>query len=236
MSQHLQNQFDKLKRMILNLGAQVEDCVQGAVRAVEMRNEVLAQKIIEEDTLIDQAELDVEEECLHTLACYQPVAMDLRFVVSLLKINNDLERIADLAVNIAEQAQFLTAEPPMEGAPFHLPEMARQVQSMLQKCLDALVHRNAELAESVRQSDDGVDRMHRRMYEIVQEKVGVHPERVTTMMHFVSISRQLERIADHAVNIAEDVIYMINGQILRHSRPHETEASGSRQAGGKPGA
>ncbi|MCC7145502.1 MAG: phosphate signaling complex protein PhoU [Phycisphaeraceae bacterium] len=223
MSQHLQHQFEKLKKMILALGAQVEESVQRAMRAMETRDKELAQAVVDDDELIDAAEIDVEEECLHTLACYQPVAMDLRFVVALLKINNDLERIADLAVNIAEQAQFIAVAPPLEAAPFHLPEMARQVQTMLHHSLDALIHRNTDLAESVRRGDDPIDRMHRRMYEILEERVRQQPDWMGTLFHFVSISRQLERIADHTVNIAEDVIYLVNGQILRHSRPHDED-------------
>jgi phosphate transport system protein len=220
MAEHLQRQFDKLKRDILALGARVEQAVSQAVTAVRQRDADLAQRVIDADEQIDAAELDVEEECLHTLACYQPVALDLRFTVSVLKINNDLERIADLAVNIAEQARFLADHPPIQDPPVPLAEMAAVAQSMLKRSLDALVQADTDLAHAVRADDDRVDAMHRRTYEIIEQCFRDQPDQIGSLVHFLSISRQLERIADHAVNIAEDVVYMVEGRMLRHDRPH----------------
>lgn len=216
MSVHLSRQFDKLKKQILHLGALVEDAVARAITSVLDRDATLAERIIQEDSRIDAIEIDVEEECLHTLACYQPVAQDLRFVVSVLKINNDLERIADLAVNIAEQGRFLAEEPQLQSLPFDLGENARKVRSMLKTSLDALVNTHTELAEAVLVTDDEVDAFHRAMYTHLENEVRADTDRIPQMIHYLSISRQLERIADHAVNIAEDVLYMAKGDIIRH--------------------
>ena len=220
MAQHQQRQIDKLKKMILSLGGLAEESVEGAIRAVETRDTELAAKIIEGDAQIDLLEIDIEEECLHTLALYQPVAFDLRYVVSVLKINSELERIADLAVNIAEQACFLAMETPIDLVPFNLIGEMRKVRSMLQRSLDSLVEIDTEMAESVRSSDDEVDEVHRKMYIHVEEAIRRTPDRAATLINLLNVSRHLERIGDHTVNIAEDVIYMARGHILRHSREH----------------
>lgn len=220
MAHHLHRQIDKLKKMVLSLGGLVEESVEGAIQAVETRDTNLAAQIIEGDAQIDLMEIDIEEECLHTLALYQPVAFDLRYVVSVLKINNELERIADLAVNISEQACFMAMEAPIDAVPFGLLGEMRKVRSMLQKSLDALVEMDTDLAESVRSADDEVDEVHRKMYLHVEAAIRKTPERVNVLINLLNVSRHLERIGDHAVNIAEDVIYMSKGHILRHSREH----------------
>ncbi len=221
MSMHLQRQIDRLKKMILSVGALVEEAVEGATRAIETRDLSLAKQIIENDQRIDAIEIDVEEECLHTLALHQPVAFDLRYVVAVLKINNDLERIGDLAVNIAEQAIFLAELPPMDAnnaIPFDLPQMWSRVRTMLKKSLDALVRIDMELARSVVLSDDEVDEIHRHVYEEIDNAAANTPHRLPHCVHLLSVSRNLERIADHTVNIAEDVMYMAKGDIQRHNR------------------
>ena len=220
MSLHFQRQIDRLKKLILSLGAMVEESFEGAIRAVQTRDVELARQIIAADDQIDAMEIDVEEECMHTLALYQPVALDLRYVVATLKINNDLERIADLAVNIAEQAVFLSGLPHPQDPPFDLAAMTRTVQVMLKNSLDALVNVDAALAQSVRDTDDEVDAIHRRMYSSIEKALREHPQDASRLIHLLSVSRHLERIADHTVNIAEDVIYMAQGDILRHSRVH----------------
>jgi len=160
-------------------------------------------------------EVDVEEECLKILALYQPVAIDLRFIITALKINNDLERIGDLAVNIAERSEFLARQPEVH-VPLDLEKMTEKTQSMLTKSLDALVNMDCDLAHQVCAADDEVDAMNRQMYLTVQDGIRQHPEQLESLIHLLSASRHLERIADHATNIAEDVIYMAEGQIVRH--------------------
>jgi len=215
MAEHLQKEIERLKKKLLALSATVEAAVRDATLSVEKRDAGLAQSIIENDINIDSMEVEVEEDCLKILALHQPVAIDLRFIVTVLKINSDLERIGDLAVNIAERSVFL-ANRPRVGMSIELVQMARQAQSMLKKSLDALINHDADLAHKVCASDDIVDGMNRRMYLTVQEAILRNPEQISSLIHLLSASRHLERIADHTTNIAEDVIYMIEGRIVRH--------------------
>ena len=215
MAKHLQREIENLKRKLLALGAIVETSVRDATLSIEKRDTELAQKIIDNDIDIDKTEVEVEEDCLKILALHQPVAIDLRFIVTVLKINNDLERIGDLAVNIAERAIFLSNQPKVNISS-DLVDMAHNAQSMLKKSLDALVNHDAELAQSVCASDDIVDQLNRQMYFKIQEAILDNPEQISVLIHLLSASRHLERIADHTTNIAEDVIYMIEGKIVRH--------------------
>ncbi len=219
MSQHLQREVENLKKKLLSLGAKVERAVRDATLSIEQRDSDLAVKVIEDDLSIDQMEVEVEEDCLKILALHQPVAIDLRFIVAVLKINNDLERIGDLAVNIAERATFLASRAPVNIS-FDFVEMAGKAQLMLKKSLDALVNISTETAINVRASDDEIDAMNRDMYLIVQKAMSEKTDQTQELMHLLSVSRHIERMADHACNIAEDVIYMIEGRIVRHKIEH----------------
>ncbi|MBN2590637.1 MAG: phosphate signaling complex protein PhoU [Sedimentisphaerales bacterium] len=215
MAKHLQREIDNLKRQILSLGATVESTVRDAALSIENRDEKLAKKIIDDDIKIDNAEVEIEEDCLKILALHQPVAIDLRFIVAVLKMNSDLERIGDLAVNIAERAAFLSHQPRVNIS-IDLVEMAHKTMSMLRDSLDALINHDSVLANRVCANDDDVDQMNRQMYLEVQDKITKNPEQIYSLIHLLSVSRHLERIADHATNIAEDVIYMLEGRIIRH--------------------
>lgn len=215
MSKHLQTEIEKLKKQILGLSALVEEQVERAVSSVRTRDEDVARRVIEQDIEIDQQEVDVEEECLKILALHQPVAIDLRFIIAVLKLNNDLERIGDLAVNIAERALYLSRVA-VPDIPFDFKGMAAQTRSMLKKALDALVNLDVTLAGEVCAEDDQVDAINREMYSQVKKAILDHPHHLEALIHLLSVSRHLERIADHATNIAEDVIYMIEGKIVRH--------------------
>ena len=215
MSQHLQAEIEKLKKRILHLGAVVEDAVRKAVASVDAKDVALAKEVIDNDISIDHLEVEIEEECLKILALYQPVAIDLRFIIAVMKMNNDLERIADLAVNIAERALFLAGEM-LREMPFDFSDMAQKTQTMLKNSLDAMVNMDCALAEKVCQADDEVDAINREMYGKVQEAIRKAPEHLEALIHLLSTSRHLERIADSATNIAEDVIYMVRGEIIRH--------------------
>jgi phosphate transport system protein len=162
-------------------------------------------------------EIEVEEECLKILALYQPVAVDLRFIVAVLKLNNDLERIGDLSVNIAERAQTLTQTPRTEFN-VKLSTMAEKSRNMLKKSIDALVNMDADLAREVCVSDDEVDQLNRDIFATVKTGIGEFPAELDCFLHILSVSRQLERIGDHATNIAEDVLYLISGEIVRHRK------------------
>jgi phosphate transport system protein len=211
----LQRDIDKLKKRIVRLGALVEERFHMAVRAIECKNSDLARKVIDGDIDIDQAEVDVEEECLKILALHQPVADHLRYIVAVLKMNNDLERIGDLAVNIAQRATIITEDYGYQ-IPFDYFTMAQRTGEMLQKSLDALVNRDMRLAYQVCAEDDDVDFMKNMMQKQFAEEVRKDPDNVESLIDLFLISRHLERIADHCTNIAEDVIYMISGQIHRH--------------------
>jgi len=215
MSKHLETEIVKLKKEILAIGAVVEESLHKAVKALEERDEKLAKTVIDNDVEIDRMEVDMEEECLKVLALYQPVASDLRLIVSILKINSDLERIGDLAVNIAERAAFLSTQEKI-NLPLDFPLMVEKTKTMLRKSLDALVEGNSSLAHEVCVADDEVDAINRHMYAQIQQAIKEHPEQVERLIHLLSTSRHLERVADHATNVAEDVIYMIEGEIVRH--------------------
>ncbi len=215
MSILLIKEIEHLKKKILSLSTYVEENLQRAVKSLETRDIPLANKVIETDVIIDHMEIDVEEECLKILALHQPVAVDLRYLVATLKINNDLERIGDLAVNIAERAAFLATQPKTDF-PFDFTGMSKKAQAMVTQSLDALINLDAPAAKEVLAKDDEVDAIHRAMYCQVTESIQKNPENLNCLIHLLTVSRNLERIADHATNIAEDVIYMIDGAIIRH--------------------
>jgi phosphate transport system protein len=220
LSQHFLRQIEKLKAMMLELGRMAGQSVEDAIRAFEKRDADLAARVVAKDNQIDVLEVDVEEECLHTLALYQPVASDLRFVVALLTINKDLERIGDLAVNIAEQTLLLSDADADAEMPCDILGEARRVRAMLGQSLDALIEGDVDLALKVRESDDHVDRLHRQTCRQIEDAIRKSPKQVGRLLQLLSVARQLERIADHAVNIAEDVVYMERGEVLRHRNEH----------------
>ncbi len=215
MSNRLDRQTDKLKQKVLALASLVEANLAKATHAVLHDDVEAARAVIASDPAVDAEEVDTEEECLKILALYQPVAKDLRFVVAILKLNNDLERIGDLAVNIAEQAGRLGAHE-RSLCPDILEKMIPRVQAMVHQSIDCLVQLDAEAAREVGAADDAVDDLHRSMFEYVINAVHKRPRDVADLIHYLSVSRYLERIADHATNIAEDVIYMTSGEIVRH--------------------
>jgi len=224
MSLHLQRQIAKLKKAILAQGGTVEERLQQALRSVQTRDVALAQQVIDTDHELDEVEVEIEEECLHTLALHQPVAFDLRFIVAVLKINGDLERIGDLTSTIGEQACELAGEPELGQLPVDVAAMGAKVRLMLKQSLDALVNIDTDLADQVRLADDAVDEVHRGTYRNVEGGIRDCPGYTRQYIRMVSISRSLERIADHCVNIADDVLYMARGDILRHARPHMPKA------------
>ncbi|MBW1702856.1 MAG: phosphate signaling complex protein PhoU [Deltaproteobacteria bacterium] len=215
MERHLQKEIEKLKKKILSLGAMVEERVRMAIQARETRNGDLATKIIDADREIDEIEVEIEEECLKVLALHQPVAVDLRFISAVIKINNDLERIGDEAVNIAERVINISKRPPVT-VPFDFSVMAEKTEAMLKGSLDALVNLDVDLAYKICLLDDEVDEINHSIYDKIKEAISRQPDRVGYLINLLLISRHLERIADHATNIAEEVIYMIEGEISRH--------------------
>ncbi|MCD4690443.1 phosphate signaling complex protein PhoU [bacterium] len=213
----LRREIDGLKKMIFSLSAYVEEDVQMAATAIVEQDVELAEKVLKRDVEVDDREIEVEEECLKILALHQPVANDLRYIITALKVNNDLERIGDLAVNMAEVAIRLADRGSLE-IPYDLGALVGKVRAMLADSLDALMERDAGLAAAVGAADDEVDDVNRQNYAVVREAMQARPEEMERLIMILRVSHYLERIADHATNIAEDVIYMVNGDIVRHGR------------------
>lgn len=214
MSVHLQREIQKIKKEILSLGAMVEDRFKSAIVAVKNEDQKLAQKIIDTDFQVDEREIEVEEECLKILALHQPVATDLRFIIAVIKINNDLERIADYASNISKRFKSSSNNP--SKFKYDYTSMADRAGEMLRKSLDALVRMDVEMAYEVRDMDADVNRMRNEAYGIMKSDIRNNPEMVGEIINMYLISRHLERIGDHTTNIAEEVIYLIEGEIIRH--------------------
>lgn len=215
MSKHIRREISILKKEILALGAAVEEILYKAMKSLEDRDKALAEDVMREDAAIDGMEVEIEEECLKVLALHQPVAIDLRLIIAILKINNDLERVGDLAVNIAERSTFLSTREKIVIPPDFL-KMSEISRDMLKKSLDALVMEDSAMAHKVCGMDDAVDAINREMYIFIQDEIRKDPGRMESLIHLLSVSRHLERVADLATNIAEDVIYMIDGEIVRH--------------------
>lgn len=216
MTSLLHKELGQLEKQLLTLTAVVEDSVQQAIKALSGHNRELAQKVIDNDDHINRLEVDLEEECLKVLALHQPVANDLRMIVAVLKINNDLERIADQAANICERALAISESPKMI-CPLELDKMGGKVIDMLEKALDSLVNADLEMARNVLELDDEVDAIHSGNYKSFKDYVRHHPDSVDIVLSYLTVSRHLERVADLATNIAEDVIYLNEGSIVRHT-------------------
>ena len=215
MTKHIERQIEQLKEKILRVGTMVEEAISKSITALINRDVHLAQRVAASDEQIDRMEVEVEEECLKILALYQPVAADLRFVVAALKINNDLERMGDLAKNIAKRVAQLANGEPCELPP-EIRTMAMQAQEMVKQSLDAVVKADPTLARQVREEDDAVDESRQQIRRKVLKGIKEHPENVENLLRVNSVSKHIERIADMATNIAEDVIYMVEGDIVRH--------------------
>lgn len=214
MAIHFERELGRLRRSFLALSGMVEENVRLASKAMIEKNEVLANKVIETDIGIDDSEVDLEEDCLKILALYQPFARDLRHIVAILKINNDLERIGDLAVGISRRSisfsHYTYALPP------EVKDMSSRVMDMLRRALNAFVEEDIEAAREVCAMDSEVDLLNSTLYDLARQRMHEDPEVINFMIHLLTVSRHLERMADHVTNIAEDVIYYLEGRIVRH--------------------
>ena len=215
MSIHLQKDLEHLDKELLILSSMVEDATNKAILALVDRRLDLARQVMREDDRINTREVLIEEECLKMLALHQPVAADLRFIVAVLKVNNDLERMGDLAVNIAERAAYLATQEPLQVS-LDFPKMAEGVREMVRESLDALTNMNPRLARHVLTMDDEIDEANRGMFDILQDLMHRDPSTIERAVHLLSASRHLERIADLATNIAQDVVYIAEGRMIRH--------------------
>ena len=217
MTLHLYRDLEALRQHLLRLGAMVERMIEEATAAFLQRDVDLARRVVSGDREVDQAEVRLEEECLKVLALHQPVAGDLRFVVTVLKVNNDLERMADAATSIAARVLQMCELPPF-ALPAEFPHMANMARGMTHKALECLTREDAGLARQVLEDDLAVDAAQRRMFEVLQERMRKDPAEVEAAVLTLSTSRQIERIADLSTNIAEDVVFLHEGEIVRHKR------------------
>ncbi|MEM9293625.1 MAG: phosphate signaling complex protein PhoU [Acidobacteriota bacterium] len=215
-TRHVDVEYDQIKDLLLTMGGKVEEMVAQATQALTERGSDQALEVIRSDREVDELEKRIDNESLTLLALQQPTAKDLRFLVAVMKITTDLERIGDSAANICRAVRDLAREAPFE-AQIDLPKMSTEVRRMLRESLDAFVRRDAELALDVWKRDDEIDRLDRRFYDQLVEAIAERPESVQQAMRMIQISRTFERIADHATNIAEDVIYYVEGRDIRHS-------------------
>lgn len=219
MHPHLAPAFQKLKKSLFTLSAAVEENLHCAVAAAMSCDPDAALAVRSRDHAIDLMEVDFEEECLKILALYQPVAIDLRFVVAVLKINNDLERIGDLAVNIADLTHSISCKDSVDRAA-RLTKIAEMAQTMVKKSLDAVVNMDAGLAREVLATDDEVDRIYHELISRIRQEMREDGSRIDDLMPVMLMAKHIERVADHATNIAEDAVYLVDGDIVRHGRHH----------------
>ena len=216
MTKHLIHDLDVLKKEVLAMGAMVEEATNKAIASIIQRDPDLAREVMQGDDDIDRKELEVEDACLKMLALHQPVAGDLRFIVAVMKVNNDLERMGDLAQNIAERALYIASHEPID---VHLDftRMVERVRAMVGQSLDALVNLDPVLARKVCAQDDEVDAFNKHMFVVLQDLMYRDRETIERAVHTLSVSRHLERIADLATNIAEDIVFMVEGEQIRHN-------------------
>ena len=211
----MQRDLERLQALVLKMAGYVEGAVYSSIRALRDRDREASKKVMDGDTEIDMLENDVQEECLKILALHQPVAVDLRRITAIMLISTDLERMGDLAVGIAERAEML-ATPPFISVPERLAHMTVATTDMVRKALDAFVHRDPVAAREVVKLDDVVDADNDQIIEWLTAEMKKSPDLIDAGISMFSAVRHLERIADHATNIAEDVIYLVEGEMVRH--------------------
>jgi phosphate transport system protein len=219
MRSRFQQGLDDLKEKLLRMGGLAEQAIDRATEAYRTRDSKYCQMVLSGENAINEAEREIDELALDLLAMQQPMAIDLRFILAVLKINADLERVGDQAVNIAQRVLDLISEPEVE-LPVDIPRMAASVSTMVQRALESFLDGRAEIAEAVLQMDGIVDRMKDEAFVVLVQKMHDEPECTRPALNVLLISRNLERIADHATNIAEDVIFWVRGADVRHGGAH----------------
>lgn len=215
METHFQKELQELKEDLLKMAALVEEAISTAIQSLVRRDSDLAKKTLDGEDRINGIEIEIEEKCLKLLALRQPMAADLRFITSAMKIITDLERIGDQAVNIAERAVSLNQEPQLKPY-LDIPRIAGITQSMVKDVLDSFVNRDSKLARSVCERDDEVDALNNQVHRELLTYMISDPKTISRAIHLMIVSRCLERIADNATNIAEDVIFMVDALVIKH--------------------
>ena len=216
MSRHFHEELEALKQTLLAMGGLVEDQIRRVMRALLERDDVMAQEVIERDRQVNTYDVEVDEQCVSLLALHQPAAGDLRFITTAMKIVTDLERIGDQAVNIAQRVLELNREPQLKPY-IDLPRMAEKAQRMVKESLDAFVARDTALARQVCGEDAEVDALKEQIFRELLTFMMEDPRTVPRAIRVILISRFMERVADHATNIAEMVVYLVEGKMVRHT-------------------
>jgi len=216
MQRHFHEELEALKQTLLAMGGLVEDQIRRVMRALTERDDVLAQEVIDRDRQVNAYDVEVDETCVNLLALHQPAAGDLRFITTAMKIVTDLERIGDQAVNIGQRALELNREPQLKPY-IDLPRMAERAQAMVKESLDAFVTRDTELARRVCAADAEVDALKEQIFRELLTFMMEDARTIPRAIRLILISRFIERVADHATNIAEMVIYMVEGKMVRHT-------------------
>jgi len=224
MERHMDQALTEVRQLLLRMGALVEEMVAGSVQALIDRDTDRSQSIIEDDSEVDRMQIEVDRSCEAIIATQQPTAVDMRFLVAVMKINTDLERIGDLAVNICRSVVLLNEQLPLK--PYvDLPRLTQFVREMVRESLDSLVDRDTELATQVCENDDHVDAMYEQLFRELLTYMIEDPKNVTRGLQLLFICRDLERVADHATNIAEDVIFFVEGRDIRHLQADDEAAA-----------
>ncbi|HWP81135.1 MAG TPA: phosphate signaling complex protein PhoU [Bacteroidota bacterium] len=215
MPRHFELELDQLRTMLIRMGSLVEEQIELSVKAILESNPSIAQIVIERDRKVDEFDNEIDKQCMRVFALTQPVAIDLRLLMAALKINSDLERIGDIAVNLAERVEPLSAYGNFVKST-SLGPMAAAAREMVKQAIDAFVNSDVELAKKVLQSDDRVDTMDREMFALMLKTMKEDPKVIEPAAHVMILSRHIERLADHATNIAEDVVFLVNAKIIKH--------------------
>lgn len=221
MERHLDQSLAEVRQLLLRMGAEVEGMVATSVESLVERESSLSEGVIEKDRDIDQLQIDIDGACERIIATQQPTAVDMRFLVAVMKINTDLERIGDLAVNVCRSAVVLNQLPQLKPY-IDLPRLSHYVREMVRESLDSLVGRDTNLAVRVCRKDDRVDELYEQLFRELLTHMIEDPKNVTRGLQLLFICRDLERVADHATNIAEDVVFYVEGKDIRHLKPSNT--------------
>ena len=218
MERHFEEDFDKIKSKILMMGSLVEDQIRNALTALVERDEALARQVIENDRNVNTFDVEIDEMALDALVRYQPVAKDLRFVTTAMKISTELERMSDLAENICERALELNEEPQLKPY-IDIPHMAERARIMVKESLDAFVKMDSTLARKVIHDDDFVDNLTEQLFRELLSFMMENPKTISRAIRLSFIAKYIERLGDHATNVAELVVYLVEGKIIRHTIP-----------------
>jgi len=227
LERHFERELEDLREEVLMMGGRAEAIVLKSVESLKQRNELLAHQVFAEDKVLDRMEIDIEERCIRLLALQQPLARDLRFIAAALKVSNDLERVGDHAVNIAGSSERLLASPPLKPL-VDIPRMSELAAGMLREALDAFVRHDAETARRLVLRDDEVDELNRQLFRELVSYMIEDPATITRAMELVLVARNLERIADLATNVAEEVVFIAEARIIKHHAEEQLGEGGKR--------